>query len=180
MNNFDSNQIINIALVGHASSGKTILADAILCSSGAINKVGSIKNGTTTSDYNDYEKESQHSMSLSLVHCECSDKKINILDAPGYIDFQGEMRSALRVADIAMIVVNSTSGVEMGTELANDYGSNELYKPRSFIINMIDNEQSNFNNSLKQLKSRFGRSVFPFLIPVKLCVILVSTTAFVF
>ena len=106
MNNFNSNQIINLALVGHASSGKTILVDAVLCSSGVINTIGSIENGTTISDYNEYEKECQHSVSLSLVHCESSNKKINIIDAPGYIDFQGEMRSALQVADIALIVVN--------------------------------------------------------------------------
>ena len=166
MSNFESNQIINIALVGHASTGKTILSDAILCSSGLINKVGSIEGGTTTSDYNDYEKDSQHSMSLSLFHIENEGKKINFIDAPGYLDFQGEMKSALRVADNALIVVNSCSGVEMGTELSNEYACNELKKPRSFVINMVDNAQSNFEDSLNQLQSRFGRSVFPFLIPV--------------
>jgi len=129
MSDFDSNQIINIALVGHASVGKTILSDAILCSSGVINKIGSIENGTTTSDYNDYEKNSQHSMSLSLFHIENKEKKINFIDTPGYLDFQGEMKSALRVSDNAMIVVNSCSGVEMGTELANEYSYDELKKP---------------------------------------------------
>jgi len=167
MKEYSTKNIINLALAGHSSSGKTILTESMLLNAGVINKMGSIQEGTTTSDYHDYEIEDQHSISLSLINFEWLDKKFNVLDSPGLLDFQGELRSAFRVADFAGIVVNSGHGIEVGTEVAWDSAHKELEVPRLFIVNMIDNTQSDFDKVLARLQERFGRTVFPFMIPVQ-------------
>ena len=167
MKEYTTDNIINIGLVGHAATGKTTLAEAMLYNAGIIHKMGSISEGNTVSDYHDYEIENQHSISLSLVNFEWLEKKFNILDAPGLLDFQGELRSAFRVADFAGIVVNAAHGIEVGTEVAWDSAHKELEVPRLFIVNMVDNAQSDFEKVLAQLQERFGRSVFPFMLPVQ-------------
>ena len=88
MKDYSTNNIINIALTGHASTGKTALAEAMVFNGGAIHKMGSIDSGTTVSDYREYEIKNQHSISMSLMNLEWLDKKFNLLDTPGYLDFQ--------------------------------------------------------------------------------------------
>ena len=163
---YTPNNIINIALVGHSGSGKTVLCDSLLFNSKAIRSIGQIDKGNTVSDYRPEEISHQHSISLSSANYEFLDKKINIIDAPGMVDFQGEMICSLWGADIAAFVINSVNGLEIGAELALDYCSGENNKPKMIIVNMIDRDQSNFNSTLEQLKERFGRQVFPFMIPV--------------
>ena len=121
MKDYTTDNIINIALAGHASTGKTTLAEAIMCNGGSIHKMGSIEEGTTISDYREYEIKNQHSISLSLMNIEWLNKKFNIIDTPGYLDFHGEVKSAMGVADFAAIVVGAYEGIDVGTEICWDY-----------------------------------------------------------
>ena len=163
---YSPDNVINTALVGHSGSGKTVLFDAILFNSKMIRSIGFIDKGTTTSDYRPEEIKHQHSISLTPSFYEFLDKKINIIDAPGMLDFQGEMICALNAADVTTFVVNAVNGLEIGAEVALDYSSGDNMKPKSIIVNMLDRDQSNFNQVLNQLKERFGREIFPFMLPV--------------
>ena len=166
MKDYSTENIINLALTGHATTGKTTLAEAIACNAGIIHKMGSINAGTTVSDYREYEIQNQHSISLTLLNVEWQEKKINVLDTPGYLDFHGEVKSAMRVADLAGIVVSATDGIDIGTELCCDYADKDYCIPKLFIINMADKDQANFDLVMKALQERYGRTVFPFTIPV--------------
>ena len=166
MKNYSTDNIINIALSGHASTGKTILSEAIMYNGGSIHKMGSIEEGTTLSDYREYEINNQHSISLSLMNLEWLDKKFNILDTPGYLDFHGEVKSAMAVADFSALVVSATEGIDVGTELCWDYAEKEFNIPKLFIINMVDKDQSDFDSVLSSLQNRYGRTVFPFTLPI--------------
>ena len=99
MKSYTADNIINIAVTGHAGTGKTILSESILFNSNTIRTMGSIESGSTVSDYNDFESSSQHSISLSVLTFEHMDKKINMIDVPGYIDFIGELKATIRVSD---------------------------------------------------------------------------------
>src|ERR1017187_9405515 len=107
--------IRNLALVGHAGAGKTTLAEGIAFAAGAINRRGTIIEGNTLSDYHPDETARKHSINTSLISLNSQGTKLNILDAPGYADFTGEVRSALHVADTALIALDAQHGVEAGT-----------------------------------------------------------------
>ena len=165
MKDYSSKNIVNVALVGHAASGKTCLSESMSLVGNSIHKAGNIQGGSTLSDYRKQEIERQHSISMSLLNFEFLDKKINLIDTPGYLDFVGEMKSALYVVDNAAIVINSIEGIEVGSELAWDFASeNNLSK--YFIINMCNRDLSKFDSILNNLKERFGRNVFPVMLPV--------------
>ena len=166
MKDYSPNNIINISLVGHFGSGKTILSDAILYNAKKIKSIGSIDKGSTTSDYLKREIDHQHSISTSLLSYEFLDKKVNLLDSPGMFDFQGEMMGSMFAADIVGFVVNSINGIEVGTNLAYDHLKNIGDKPKFIVINKLDSEQSDFNKSLEMLKEKFGRQVFPLMMPI--------------
>ena len=166
MKNYTTDNIINIALTGHASTGKTILSESMMLNAGFIHKMGTIEEGTTISDYREYEASNQHSISLSLMNFEWQNKKMNIIDTPGYLDFHGEVKSGMSVADFAAIVVSSTDGIDVGTELCWKYADKEFKIPKLFIINMVDKDQSDFEAILSALQNRYGRTVFPFTLPI--------------
>ena len=166
MKNYTTDNIINIALTGHASTGKTILTESMMLNAGFIHKMGTIEEGTTISDYREYEVSNQHSISLSLMNFEWQNKKINIIDTPGYLDFHGEVKSGMSVADFAAILVSATDGIDVGTELCWEYADKEFKIPKLFIINMIDKDQSDFESILSALQNRYGRTVFPFTLPI--------------
>lgn len=166
MKDYSTNNILNIALTGHATTGKTTLSEAMAFNGGLVHKMGNIGEGTTISDYRENEINNQHSISLSLLNFEWLGKKFNVLDTPGYLDFHGEVKSAMRVADFAAVVVNATEGIDVGTELCCEYARKDYNIPRLFIINMIDKDQSNFDKVLTALKNRYGRTVFPLMVPV--------------
>ena len=165
MKDYTSENIINLALVGHASSGKTCLSESMSLVSGSIHKIGNIQGGSTLSDYRKQEIDRQHSISMSLLNFEYLDKKINLIDAPGYLDFIGEMKSALYVVDNAGIVINASEGIEVGTELAWEF-SEENNVSKYFIINMCNRDLSKFEEIVSKLKERFGRNIFPVMFPV--------------
>lgn len=162
---YQTDEIRNIGLLGHASSGKTSLAEALLFSAGAINRLGRIDDGTTTSDYHEDEINRKFSISSTLLSCEWDKHKMNLIDNPGYLDFIGESRAILRVVDLAMIVVHAQLGVEVGTEVVFNYARDDSL-PTWFVVNMLDKEHADFEKVLNSLKESFGKAVVPFQIPV--------------
>lgn len=166
MKEYTSDRIRNVALVGHQSSGKTSLVEALLFNTGAVTRMGRIEEKNTISDFDDEEKTRGLSLSTSLIPLEFQDHKINVLDAPGYTDFQGEMKNAIRVADAVVVVVDAVSGVEVGTELAWDY-AREYQQPIIVVINKMDRENANFEGTLAQLKETFSKYKFiPITLPI--------------
>ncbi len=157
--------IRNIALVGHSGTGKTLLADAFLLNDGKINRLGSVREGTTTSDHTADEIERQMSLRASLMHVHHHGVKLNLLDAPGYIDFSGELRAVVHVADAAVMTVDATSGIEIGTEMAWE-ALEERNIPPFIAVTMLDKEHSDFDAVLSALQERWGDRVFPAQFPV--------------
>src|SRR5215471_13780892 len=158
-------EIRNFAIVGHASSGKTMLSEAMLACAGVINRMGSINAGSTVSDYHESEKQRQISVSATLMHLEWLGRKFNILDCPGYADFISEGLGALRVGDFALIVVHANHGVGVGTDAAWKYATEDGI-PKMIVVNAFDKEQTDFDATLAQIREHFGDRVFPLTIPV--------------
>ena len=156
--------IRNVVLLSHSGTGKTSLAEAMLYDSGAISRLGRVGEGNTTSDFEPEEAKRGSSISLSLLPLKWKEVKINLLDAPGYFDFVGEMKSGIRVADGALILVCAASGVEVGTELAWRY-ADEAGLPRLIFINKIDRENADFYRTLSQIEASFGRKCVAIQLP---------------
>ena len=152
----DTRQIRNIALVGHQGSGKTALSEAMLHTSGVLPRAGSVTEGTTKSDHRESEQERRMSIFATLLHAAWDDKKINILDTPGYPDFASEVIASMRVADTALYVMDARSGVEVGTEMAWGYGE-QTETPSLFVINHIDHSNADFSSIVDEIGNRFGR-----------------------
>ena len=165
MATYDTSKIRNIVLVGHAGSGKTTLAEAMLYEAKAISRRGSVDEGNTQSDYTSIEQERGHSLFASVLHVSWKDNKINILDTPGLDDFVGEVVTALKVADTAVITLNARSGVEVGTEIIWEY-VDKYETPCFFVINQLDHEKADFDTTLDQAINRFGHRVLPVQFPV--------------
>jgi elongation factor G len=156
MPTFEAKDVRNIVLLGHSGSGKTTLIEAMLASAGAIPRMGSVNEGTTVSDYNEDEKEKKHSASSSLMSFIYNSKKINVIDTPGYTDFVGEMISGIRAADACIVVVNGTSGIEIGTEKSYRMAK-ENNVPCLFFVNMLDKEHSDYDKSFEDIKKKFRK-----------------------
>jgi elongation factor G len=165
MNEYKADKVRNVVLVGHSSSGKTSLAEALLFNTGAVNRLGKVDDNTSVSDFDPEEQRRKISINTSLIPCEWNGYKINVLDTPGYIDFVGEVKAALRVAEVAIVVVDAVSGIEVGTELVWQY-CEELKLPRIIFINKLDRENSDFDKVLAQLRERFGKSIASLQIPI--------------
>ena len=140
MKEYSTEFIRNIALVSHGSGGKTMLAEAFLHATGATSRLGKIEDGSTVSDFEDEEIRRKLSLSTAVLPIEYKDHKINLLDTPGYTDFVGEVVSALRVADGAIILVDSVAGLEVGTEIVWNY-LDTFKLPRLVVINKMDRDQ---------------------------------------
>jgi elongation factor G len=163
---YETSKIRNVVLVGHSGSGKTTLAETMLYEAKAISRRGTVGDGNTQSDYSPLEQQRGHSLFSSLLHCSWKDTKINILDTPGLDDFSGEVVSALKVADTAIVVLNARSGVEVGTELVWEY-IEKFDTPTLFVINHLDHEKADFEATLDQARRRFGARVLPLQFPVQ-------------
>jgi elongation factor G len=162
---YTTDKIRNVVLVGHSGSGKTTFAETMLFEAKAINRRGTIGDGNTQSDYAPLEQQRGHSLFASLLHCSWKDTKINILDTPGLDDFSGEVVTALKVADTAVMMLNARSGVEVGAELIWEY-IEEFDTPILFVINQLDHEKADFEMTLDQALKRFGNRVLPLQFPV--------------
>jgi elongation factor G len=165
MNTYQASDIRNFAIVGHASSGKTMLSEAMLVCGGAIHRLGSIAEGTTASDYHVSEQQRQISVHASLLHTEWLGKKFNIIDTPGYQDFISEGLGALRVGDFALVVVHANHGVGVGTDQVWNYAT-QYGIPRMIVVNAMDKEQADFDKVMAQAREHFGERVFPMNLPV--------------
>lgn len=165
MKNYKSDMIRNVGLIGHSGSGKTSLAEAMLYNSGSTDRLGKIDEGNTICDYDPEEIKRRISISNAIAPCEWKDNKINIIDTPGYFDFVGEVKSALRVVENAVIAVCAVSGVEVGTEQVFKYAE-DANLPRIFFINKMDRENANFNKVLDQIREFFGPKAVPLQLPI--------------
>lgn len=158
MKHYSTDHIKNIVLAGSAKAGKTTLAECMMYESGVINRMGSVDDGNTISDYHEVELERRSSVFASVMHAEWRGTKINMIDSPGQDDFIGELIGALRVADTALLMVNSQYGVEVGTEIAWRY-LEKFHKPSIFVVNQCDQPKSDFNQAVEELQERFGDGV---------------------
>jgi elongation factor G len=162
---FPPDKIRNVALVGHSGAGKTTLAEALLFRAGTIQRLGSVEDGTTVTDFDPEEHARGMSLSLALAPFEWKGFKINLIDTPGYADFIGDVHAAMRVADLAVFVVSAVEGVEVQTEyawgVAEDHGV-----PRMIFINKLDKERASFDRTLAQLRDRFGAGIAPIELPI--------------
>jgi len=158
-------QIRNVALLSHSGAGKTSLAEAMLFNSGAITRLGKVDQGNTTADYDPEEIKRKISIYLSLLPCEWRGFKVNAIDAPGYADFVAEVKSVVRVADGAVIVVCAASSVEVGTELMWKYVE-ERGIPRLIFVNKIDRENADFFKAVDEIQAHFGRKCLPIELPI--------------
>ena len=165
MKEFRSADIRNFAIVGHGASGKTMLCEAMLACAGEINRMGSIETKNTVSDYHHDEHERQISIHSSPLHLEWMNKKFNIIDTPGYLDFIGEAISSLAVVDMAVVLLQAVNGVEVGTEQVWSFASKNNI-PKVLVVNGLDREHTKFDEILNNAKGHFGKNVFPMQLPV--------------
>ena len=166
MADFNTKVIRNVCLLGHGGSGKTSLAEAMLYSAKACDRLGKVPEGNTVCDYDAEEIKRGFSVGLSIASFPWNTVKINLLDTPGTLDFEGEVRSGIRAADAAVIVIDGKSGVEVGAELAWDLAT-EAKVPRAFFINKYDDAEASFERVFNALRDRFGIQLCPALVPVK-------------
>jgi elongation factor G len=164
MKEYKTESIRNITFASHSGAGKTILGEALLNFTGAINRMGKIEDGSTISDFDEEEQRRSISIYTSVLPVEYNDHKINILDTPGYTDFLGEEISALRVSDGAIILVDAVAGIEVGTELAWNY-SGEKNIPRFVLINKMDRENANFKKVFDSFQELSDARLLPLQFP---------------
>ncbi len=165
MKNYKAEQLRNVVLLSHGGAGKTSLTEAMLYDSGGVSRLGKVEDGSTAADYDPEEIRRKISVNTSIIPCEWRGHKINVLDTPGYADFVGEVKGALRAADGAIIVVDAVSGVEVGTELVWEY-ADEVALPRMLFINKMDRENADFRRVLNQVQQTLNRSIIPFQLPI--------------
>jgi elongation factor G len=165
MKTYEANDIRNVLLVGHGGAGKTTLLEALLFASGALTRAGRVEDGNTVSDFEPEETKKGISVSLAMAPVEWNGVKINVLDAPGYADFVGDVRSAIRAVDAVLVVVSAVDGVEVQTEVAWELAV-EAGLPRAILINKLDRERASFERTLDELVKSFGTQVAPLELPL--------------
>ena len=158
MKGYTSENIRNVALLGHGGCGKTTFLEAALLATGVISRLGKVEDGSTVSDYDKVEIEKGYSINSTLVPVEYNKVKINFVDTPGFFDFAGEVQGALRGVEAAAILVDASSGIQVGTEKAWD-ACKKAGSPKFFIINKIDKENVDVDATIAQLQDKFGTSV---------------------
>ena len=163
MDMVSTKQIRNICLLGHGSAGKTSVAEAMLYISGGTDRLGTVGEGNTVLDYDPEEARRGYSVQAAVAPVMWKDTKINVIDAPGYLGFAGEVKEAVRVADSAVIVVDGKAGIEVGTELAWD-AATDAGIPKAFFVNKFDDPECRFNRVFTELHDAYGVSVCPRMI----------------
>ena len=166
MKEFTPEHLRNVALIGHGGAGKTSVTEAMLFSAGSTTRLGKVEEGNTLSDYHPDEIERQISINTSLLFCEWKSHKINLLDTPGYLDFTGEVKSSLRVADTALLMLKAVEGLEVGTEIVWKYAQ-EFETGVLFLVNKCDQENADFDRSVQQAKEMLSHDVMTVQFPLK-------------
>jgi elongation factor G len=162
---YPTDRVRNILIVGHGGAGKTSLVEAVLHSTGATNRIGRVEDGTTVTDFEPEETRKQISVSLAVAPVEYDGFKVNLLDAPGYADFIGDVRSALPAADAVLFVISAVEGVETQTEVVWTMAE-ELGLPRAFFINKLDRDRASFSRCLDGIQAAFGKACPPLYLPI--------------
>ncbi|MCG4585587.1 GTP-binding protein, partial [Anaerosalibacter bizertensis] len=162
---YQTNQIRNVALIGHSGSGKTTLTEAVLFATGVTKRQGKVEDGNTFSDFDKEEISRKVSIGASVIPTEWENIKYNFLDTPGYFDFAGEMYGALEASEAAVILVDASSGVEVGTEKAWKY-TDKKGIPKMVFLNKMDKENVNFDKVFDELKEAFGDKLVPLTLPI--------------
>lgn len=166
MNIYTTDKIRNVVLLGHGGSGKTSLVEAMAYLSGITSRMGKVSDGNTVSDFGKEEQKRQISISTSVIPIEWNGVKINILDAPGYFDFVGEVEEAVSVAGAAIIVINGKSGIEVGTEKAWELC--EKYRiPRFIYVTNMDIDNVSYRQIVEDLREKYGKKIAPFNLPIR-------------
>ncbi|CAN5690295.1 elongation factor G [soil metagenome] len=165
MKAFTTENIRNLAVIGHGDAGKTQLVSSLLHVAGATTRWGRVAEGTTVTDYDEDSIERKVSLNNNFANLEYKDTKINLIDTPGYAAFVSHARPALRVADCALVVVDGVNGIEVQTEKTWSY-ANEFLLPRFMVINKLDKERADFGHALDSANQSFARSIVPFTLPI--------------
>ncbi len=165
MDQYSTDRIRNVALVAHGGAGKTSLTEALYFTTGKASRLGRVEDGTTVSDYDPDEAERGMSINVAVVPCEWKKHKINVIDTPGYADFVGEVVSGLHAADTAIVLVDATAGVEVGTEIVWKL-ADRLERPRLLVVNRMDRENVSWRDVLDGLQTAFGNAVAPIQVPI--------------
>ena len=165
MKDYPAEKIRNVALIGHGSTGKTSLSEALIFVSGGANRLGKIEDGTTVSDWDPDEQRRGSSVNLSILPVEWEGHKVNVLDTPGYADFMGEVKCGLRAVELALIVVDAASGVQVGSEFAWRFAE-ELELPRAVFVNRMDRDNADFASALTQMQNLWGGKCVALQIPI--------------
>ena len=155
----------NVGIIGHSGTGKTSLAEALLFYTKSTDRLGRVEDGTTTTDFDSEEKKREISLQASVAPFTYDEIKFNLVDVPGFFDFVGEQIQGMRAVDVATIVVSAASGIEVGTDKAWDY-CNKIKLPRTFFINKLDRDHTDFDKVFAQLKEKYGMSVVPIQYPI--------------
>jgi elongation factor G len=166
MKDYAPDHVRNVCLIGHGGSGKTSVTEAMLYSSGSTTRLGRVEEGNALSDHHPDEIERQISINTSLLFADWKNTKINILDTPGYTDFTGEVKAALRVADTAIVLLKAVEGAEVGTEIVWKY-TDGLDKAVLFVVNKLDQENSDFSKVVQQAHEMLSHDIIPVQFPLK-------------
>jgi len=165
MKSFATENIRNLAVIGHGDAGKTQLVSSLLHVAGTTHRWGKVEEGTTVTDYEEDSIARKVSLNNNYAHAEYKETKINFIDTPGYAAFVSHARPALRVADCALVVVDGVHGIEVQTEKTWQY-ANEFLLPRFMVVNKLDKEHSDFGHALETATHSFARSIVPFTLPI--------------
>lgn len=165
MKDYTANMIRNIGVFGHGGEGKTTLTEAMLFNAGLLDRMGRVEDGSTTTDYDPEEKRRTISIGAALAPYEWNGTKVNIIDAPGFFDFYGEVVEAMTLADGALIVIGAVSGVVVGAEKAMEMGK-KWNKSRMIVVNQMDRENANFTKVYNEIQAKFGSSAVAIQLPI--------------
>ncbi|MGQ9493370.1 MAG: elongation factor G [Anaerolineae bacterium] len=165
MKSYKVEELRNVSLIAHSGAGKTSLTEAMLYNAGVVTRLGRVDEGNTVSDYDPEEIRRKISVNTSVTPWEWEGHKVNLLDTPGYADFVGEVKGAIRVSDAVVVTLCAASGVEVGTELVWQY-ADELKLPRLAFINKMDRENANFQRTLEQMRAKFSAHFVPLQLPI--------------
>jgi elongation factor G len=160
MREYRPEELRNVVLVGHGGCGKTTLSEVMLYDAGAISRLGRVEDRNTVSDYDEEEQSRGLSVNLTVLPLEWQDRKLNIVDAPGYMDFVGEVKTAIRATDGAVLIICASSGVEVGAEMHWAF-LDEAQIPRLVFLNKMDRDNASFARTLEQLRDKFDKTFVP-------------------